>query len=95
MYVANNCFAAGYQKTFLNARQFGLHSFISHSNLGAATGQGSSSLTWTDPASGREFVATGIYKGTGLLEIDIQRWSVDQAGILTFLRPNQLLLIVE
>lgn len=39
-----------------NDIQMDLHSFISHADLGAPTGEGSSSWGWTDPASGREFI---------------------------------------
>jgi len=46
-----------------------LYSFINHADLGAASGRGSSSWGWTDPLSGREFIASGAYEGTALLEI--------------------------
>lgn len=63
-----------------------LYSFLSHADLGAPTGEGSSAWGWTDPESGREFVgklfeescdvpilillATGAYEGTALVEIN-------------------------
>ncbi|CAG8956885.1 hypothetical protein HYFRA_00012340 [Hymenoscyphus fraxineus] len=46
-----------------------LYSFISHEDLGAPSAEGSSAWGWTDPESGREFVASGAYEGTALLEI--------------------------
>ncbi|ROT38384.1 hypothetical protein SODALDRAFT_277603 [Sodiomyces alkalinus F11] len=51
-----------------------LYDFINHSELGspgsdAALRTGSSTWGWTDPESGREFVANGMYDGTAFLEI--------------------------
>ncbi|EPE31268.1 hypothetical protein GLAREA_12571 [Glarea lozoyensis ATCC 20868] len=46
-----------------------LYSFISHTDLGAPTGEGSSTWGWTDPDSGREFIAHGAYEGTAMVEI--------------------------
>jgi hypothetical protein len=37
-----------------------LYSFISHAELGAPTGEGSSTWGWTDPLSGREFIGMSI-----------------------------------
>lgn len=56
-----------------------LYDFINHATLGSPNGwdelgdgvllTGSSSWGWTDPQSGREFVASGMYDGTAFLEI--------------------------
>ena len=56
-----------------------LYDFINHATLGSPDGwdeagdglllTGSSSWGWTDPKSGREFVASGMYEGTALIEI--------------------------
>lgn len=57
-----------------------LYDFINHATLGSPNGwdemddgtlllTGSSSWGWTDPESGREFVASGMYDGTAFLEI--------------------------
>ncbi|KAL2754108.1 hypothetical protein ACRALDRAFT_2138463 [Sodiomyces alcalophilus JCM 7366] len=56
-----------------------LYDFINHATLGSPNGwdelkdglllTGSSSWGWTDPDSGREFVASGMYDGTAFLEI--------------------------
>ncbi|EAA35541.3 hypothetical protein GE21DRAFT_1844 [Neurospora crassa] len=51
-----------------------LYDFINHATIGSplATEEGatgSSIWGWTDPRSGREFIAVGMYQGTGLAEI--------------------------
>ncbi|KAL8415360.1 hypothetical protein RB596_006097 [Gaeumannomyces avenae] len=56
-----------------------LYDFINHATLGSPNGwdeagdglllTGSGSWGWTDPESGREFIASGMYDGTALLEI--------------------------
>lgn len=57
-----------------------LYDFINHATLGSPDGweetpgsglllTGSSSWGWTDPGSGREFVASGMYDGTAMIEI--------------------------
>lgn len=56
-----------------------LYDFINHATLGSPGGwdeggdgnllTGSSSWGWTDPESGREFVANGMYDGTAFIEI--------------------------
>ncbi|KAM0322000.1 hypothetical protein ACHAQA_009741 [Verticillium albo-atrum] len=55
-----------------------LYDFINHATLGSPNGWnnptdgllvGSSSWGWTDPDSGREFIANGMYDGTAFLEI--------------------------
>lgn len=56
-----------------------LYDFINHATLGSPNGwdeagdglllTGSSSWGWTDPESGREFVANGMYDGTAFIEI--------------------------
>ncbi|KAG9235988.1 hypothetical protein BJ875DRAFT_457570 [Amylocarpus encephaloides] len=64
-----------------------LYSFISHADLGAPTGEGSSAWGWTDPESGREFVANGAYEGTALLEIT-KEGKLVQLGFLTSYAPT-------
>lgn len=56
-----------------------LYDFINHATLGSPDGwdrqgdgkllTGSSSWGWTDPASDREFVASGMYEGVAFLEV--------------------------
>jgi hypothetical protein len=56
-----------------------LYDFINHATLGSPNGwdedgsglllTGSSSWGWTDPDSGREFIASGMYDGTAFIEI--------------------------
>ncbi|EGZ76900.1 hypothetical protein NEUTE2DRAFT_50022 [Neurospora tetrasperma FGSC 2509] len=51
-----------------------LYDFINHATLGPPLATedgatGSSIWGWTDPRSGREFIAVGMYPGTGLAEI--------------------------
>ncbi|KAK3380444.1 hypothetical protein B0T24DRAFT_615420 [Lasiosphaeria ovina] len=51
-----------------------LYDFINHATLGSPMGQtdgstGSSTWGWTDPKSGREFIASGMYQGTAFIEI--------------------------
>jgi hypothetical protein len=54
-----------------------IYDFINHATLGSPNGMiedgelltGSSSWGWTDPVSKREFVASGMYDGTALIEI--------------------------
>lgn len=46
-----------------------LYSFLSHSALGSASGEGSSSWGWTSD-DGREFVAIGQFDGTAFAEIN-------------------------
>lgn len=56
-----------------------LYDFINHATLGSPNGwnelgdgvllTGSSSWGWTDPESGREFIASGMYDGTAFIEI--------------------------
>lgn len=48
-----------------------LYHFLSHADLGDATGSGSSSAGWTS-SNGREFVAFGQNKGTAFVEITKQ-----------------------
>jgi choice-of-anchor B domain-containing protein len=63
-------------------RNMDLYDFINHATLGSSNGYpeshapdgsqfltGSSSWGWTDPESGREFIADGMYDGTALIEI--------------------------
>jgi choice-of-anchor B domain-containing protein len=60
-------------------RNMDLYDFINHATLGSPNGRpdtgiypfltGSGSWGWVDPESGREFVASGMYDGTALLEI--------------------------
>ncbi|KAF1810961.1 hypothetical protein P152DRAFT_483300 [Eremomyces bilateralis CBS 781.70] len=45
--------------------------FLSHAELGSATGEGSSTWGWTSPG-GREFIALGQADGTAFLEINKQ-----------------------
>jgi hypothetical protein len=47
-----------------------LYSFISHAELGAPTGEGSSTWGWTDPLSGREFI------GMSICSIELTRMSL-------------------
>lgn len=63
-----------------------LYSFASHADLGAPTGEGSSAWGWTDPESGREFIATGAYEGTALLEIT-KDGQIVKLGFLYVLPP--------
>lgn len=56
-----------------------LYHFLNHATLGSPNGwdekndgvllTGSSSWGWTDPESGREFIANGMYDGTAFIEI--------------------------
>lgn len=46
-----------------------LYDFKSHADMGSFVGEGSSSWGWTEPSSGREFVAIGQADGTAFLEI--------------------------
>lgn len=58
-----------------------LYDFINHATLGSPNGwdfgddkigpllTGSGSWGWTDPKSGREFIASGMYEGTAMIEI--------------------------
>ena len=56
-----------------------LYDFINHATLGSPNGwdgdgtgvllTGSSSWGWTDRRSGREFIASGMYEGTAMIEI--------------------------
>lgn len=52
-----------------------LYSFRSHADLGAPTGEGSSSWGWTDPESGREFVGE-----FGALETFCKIWVLTDAA---------------
>ncbi|KAH8650523.1 hypothetical protein BGZ60DRAFT_534184 [Tricladium varicosporioides] len=67
-------------------RNMDLYSFISHADMGAPTGEGSSAWGWSDPVSGREFVATGAYEGTSLLEIN-KAGQLVQLGFLPSYAP--------
>ncbi|KAK0614901.1 hypothetical protein B0T17DRAFT_498120 [Bombardia bombarda] len=51
-----------------------LYDFINHATLGSPQSDpdgltGSGSWGWTDPVSGREFIASGMFAGIGLIEI--------------------------
>ncbi|CAI6096704.1 unnamed protein product [Clonostachys chloroleuca] len=57
-----------------NKRQIDLYDFINHATLGSPNTDyrgksGSSSWGWTDPESGREFIASGLYDGVSFIEI--------------------------
>jgi hypothetical protein len=62
-----------------SCKNMDLYDFISHSALGSPNGwdekgdglllTGSSSWGWTDPKSGREFVAIGQYDGISFVEV--------------------------
>ncbi|KAH6695595.1 hypothetical protein F5X68DRAFT_258181 [Plectosphaerella plurivora] len=62
-----------------SCKNIDLYDFINHATLGSPNGwdelgdgvllTGSSSWGWTDPESGREFVANGLYDGTSFIEI--------------------------
>ncbi|EHK96539.1 hypothetical protein M7I_7748 [Glarea lozoyensis 74030] len=56
--------------------------------LGAPTGEGSSTWGWTDPDSGREFIAHGAYEGTAMVEIT----KTGQLVKLGFLYKNYMLI---
>ncbi|GAB7359548.1 hypothetical protein MBLNU230_g6736t1 [Neophaeotheca triangularis] len=59
----------GDQNNTFQCNNIDLYHFLPHSALGSTEGQGSSSWGWTDPESGREFVAIGQYDGTAFAEI--------------------------
>lgn len=51
-----------------------LYDFINHAELGSPNSDsrfrtGSTTWGWTDPESGREFIANGMYDGTAFIEI--------------------------
>lgn len=55
-------------------RNMDLYDFINHATLGSPNTDyrgksGSSSWGWTDPDSGREFIASGMYDGVAFIEI--------------------------
>jgi hypothetical protein len=55
-------------------KNFDLLDFINHEDLGSLgryqdIKSGSSAWGWTDPKSGREFVASGVYDGVSFIEI--------------------------
>ncbi|KAI9150029.1 hypothetical protein HJFPF1_09781 [Paramyrothecium foliicola] len=74
-----------------------LYDFWSHAALGSPGGwdelgdgnllTGSSSWGWVDPESGREFVASGLYDGTALLEV-LPEGKLIQLGFLPSPAPT-------
>ncbi|KAH7322678.1 hypothetical protein B0I35DRAFT_350669 [Stachybotrys elegans] len=72
----------GNPRLTFRCKNMDLYDFINHATLGSSNGlpegnapdgsqflTGSGSWGWTDPESGREFIADGMYDGTALLEI--------------------------
>jgi choice-of-anchor B domain-containing protein len=54
-------------------KNFDLYDFVNHEELGSfgynGIRSGSSAWGWTDPDSGREFVASGVYDGVSFIEV--------------------------